>query len=455
MITRRRFLSACGALTAGAALGPTILIPKARATSPGFGSAKHVLLFYAQGGLRSHALFNAVGTQQHNPYGTQDAAPGTQWQLGAVCGRDDIPTETFGTIPGFHQITSDVSVVAAVDHAPGGQPVVDHLPAIGALVSGYQSSRQGLLARLVQGHPRYSGGVSVSAMPPVDIGGTPFAASETEHRPLLLPGATSKRPPREISRSWATDARERLNGEFAAKVPKSYEQRVTQLHAAKDAAFEFSSILVDPLLDILGAPEASAGGLSNAELVEVLGNEVLESGPSRETHTSWGTDVALALRSFHFGAPMAVVRRNMYDTHQFEEQVLPERSADLTRQLAGLNFLLKEAEHPEGGSYWDHTLVAVVSEFSRNNTEPGSGFNSALGSDHVSIDPDASRNQAIALMGGPLANAGGRLVGATDTEMRSLEETYSMRSLHSTLLDVLGVDASQFWSDAPIAELFS
>jgi hypothetical protein len=122
-----------------------------------------------------------------------------------------------------------------------------------------------------------------------------------------------------------------------------------------------------------------------------------------------------------------------------------------------LHHLLNLMPHPDGGTYYDHTLVVSVSEFSRNNTEPDTGFNSGLGSDHQLEEAAPMRNQAVAVMGGALRTAGtaGKQIGATDDDMNPIGEVYSTRSLHSTLLDVLGVDHTAFWSDPPIAGLFA
>lgn len=171
-------------------------------------------------------------------------------------------------------------------------------------------------------------------------------------------------------------------------------------------------------------------------------------------NVSWGADVALALRFFGFGSPMAVVRRNMYDMHDREEENYAARAADLARQLAGLHFLLHRMPHEAGGTYWDHTIVAVVSEFGRNNVGPD-GFNSGKGSDHVEEDPGPVRNQSIALMGGPIAPSKGRLIGPTDAGINALDpsQVFTTRSLLATFADALGVDQDYFGA-MPIRELY-
>src|SRR5436853_4916411 len=105
-------------LLACASAAPAIFIPKrVRAATPAFGAAKHLLVLYAQGGFRSHPTFNAVGTHQHNPFGKQSVAPGTEWALGAACGAEPI-TSRFGVVDPLASWTNEVAVIASVDHTP-------------------------------------------------------------------------------------------------------------------------------------------------------------------------------------------------------------------------------------------------------------------------------------------------------------------------------------------------
>ena len=103
---RRDFLKLSAAVMA-----PAILIPRsARAATAASGSVDHLLILYAKGGLRSHAMFNAVGSFGHNPWGSQTAAAGTEWKLGAACGSNDITTSS-GVVPAFAKISNEVAVL--------------------------------------------------------------------------------------------------------------------------------------------------------------------------------------------------------------------------------------------------------------------------------------------------------------------------------------------------------
>src|SRR5688572_10349895 len=93
-LSRRTFLgAAAGAATVAAS--PWFWVKKSFAQStPGFGSAKHVLILYAAGGLRSTPLFNADASFQHNPFGRANST--AEWGVGNVLGTQRLPLFTFG-----------------------------------------------------------------------------------------------------------------------------------------------------------------------------------------------------------------------------------------------------------------------------------------------------------------------------------------------------------------------
>ncbi len=98
-------------------------------------------------------------------------------------------------------------------------------------------------------------------------------------------------------------------------------------------------------------------------------------------------------------------------------------------------------DHPDGGTYWDHTVIALGSEFSR--TAGGGRFNSAQGSDHSG--DNSTRWMSMPFMGGPVQ--GGRVVGATTTktDLKAEGQVYSYRSVVNTLMDGLGCEQSVFF----------
>lgn len=451
---RREFLK----LTAAAASLPVLWIPKsARAATPGSNAVKHLLVLYAKGGLRSHATFNAGVAFQHNPFGVQESALGTQWKLGAACSGADVET-SLGTMPGFPKVTSDVAVIPCVDHTPGATlPDVDHRTGANRMATGSPDGTTGILSLIGKHHPMYARGFSLDAAPPVEIGTTEMGLGAGDYattRPLSIFGATqSFAADLPIGKGWKIEARAALDARFRERRARPYRTRLSNFLLAKRNTAIFADMLKDPSLNILGLPDAVKGGVTNGQMIEALGNYSLTALGDMEDIPSWGPDVAMALRFFQFGSPVVVVTRETHDMHDNERINYGPRTTDLVRQLAGLDFLLKKMPHPVGGTFWDHTMVAVVSEFSRNNAMPETGFNSGNGSDHVVEDSAPQRNQAIAVMGGIVA-ARGKLLGATDENMHAVDRVYSSRSLLSTFLDVLGVDHRPFWGDEPIRELF-
>jgi hypothetical protein len=455
----RRSLLKLAATSAALAAAPTILVPRrARAATEAFGAARHVLVLHAQGGLRSHCTFNAVGSLQHNPFGVQAASPGTEWTLGAACGRVSYPT-SLGEVPAFADVTHDVAVLACVDSNPGGPAEIDHVAGHRRAATGFPDGETGMLSLVGAHHARYASGFRDDLMPPVEIVPSDMnlgAGSYGERRPLTLLGAQAAvSGALQVQDGPYAEMRRRLDEAFLARRSRAYARRLRNYRIAKHNAALFSQMLRDPVLDVLGAPEAVDAGITNAQLLEVLGDhDLADIGDPQPGIRSWGSDVALALRTFALGTPMAVVTRAIYDMHDIERSAYAPRTQDLVRQLSGLRFLMQRMPHPEGGTYWDKTIVVTLSEFSRNNTFAETGFNSGDGSDHVAGGDGPARNQAIAVMGGLVAKKG-KLLGATDEDMNAQGGTVDMRALLATLLDVIGIDGRALLGKDPIGELFT
>ena len=140
--------------------------------------------------------------------------------------------------------------------------------------------------------------------------------------------------------------------------------------------------------------------------------------------------------------------------HSGEDERLPDSITELNRLLSALNAALHRMEHPSGGTYWDHTLVVLGSEFGR--TARGNGFNSAGGSDHGG--DLATRWMSMPFMGGLITDSGigGKQFGVTAKS--NLEDdgmVFSYRSVAKTLMDLLCADHSEFFpEDAPITGVF-
>lgn len=456
-LTRRSFLK-------GAALSaPMLWLRRHAHATEGFRSARHVLVLFAQGGFRSHCTFNAVGEfPRVNPFGVHpDEVPGRQWKLGGAVGSETWGGTSIETIPSFASISADVTVLGCVDHDPANAPDGDHPSAVRRIATGSPMGTTGLLSLVGRDHPMYSEGFSLTAVPPVEIGPSAFGWGSGDYAasmPLSIESASrllvvGDAP---IGKRWSASARAQRDDRFRDTSPRAYRSRIGAFLRGKRNATVFAEMLADPRLAVLDDPEASDAGFTNGQLVEALGHhEFPAPGGMVFDNVSWGADVALALRFFGFGSPIAVVRRNMYDMHEREQEGYAARAADLVRQLAVLHFLLHRMPHAEGGTYWDRTIVVVPSEFGRNNVG-ADGFNSGRGSDHVEADPGPMRNQSIALMGGPITASKGRLIGPTDSGINALDpaQVFTSAALLSTLVDALGIHRNYFGAN-PIGELFA
>jgi hypothetical protein len=246
-------------------------------------------------------------------------------------------------------------------------------------------------------------------------------------------GATGSLPQWAREMAQAHDVRNKL------RQNPQHESMIDAYIRSREATKVYADIFASDELKIGSGSDEPYDGVSNAELAAVFG----EDGPGRYAH--------LAVRLFHFGCPAVYFDQGGYDMHSDEEENLPTRMQEFNRMLSGLEWALKRLQHPEGGTYWDHTVVAVGSEFSR--TTRGGRFNSARGSDHGG--DLATRWMSMPFLGGPIV-ARGQTIGVTN--FASLEPdgpVYSYRSMWKTMLDALGCDhETLFPADEPFEDLF-
>jgi hypothetical protein len=431
-------------------------------STPGFGTAKHLLVLYAQGGLRSAPLFNAEAAFQHNPFGKMNST--AEWSVGKVLGEQRIPLFSFGEqleLPTVAEIAGDVAVLAGVDHEPRtDRAVLDHDAGDYGVCTGHiDMADAGLLARIHKDHPGYVNGSL--HLPPIDIGLSRFGRGEgdyTGYRPIAIQSAENFRGRSEgearETTSWARDLRLARDDRFIGKRAPYAQPYLGAIRDAKINAREYSQALRNSALDLLEVPEAELGGVTNQQILEVLGG-----GPFGG---QWGLETGFALRMMQLGVPAMAVTRYLteggipiFDTHSDEKTTLPIDAADLGRQISGLRFLMKRMRDDEGNFLWDSTVVVVMSEFSRDNTDPSTGFNTGNGSDHQG--GIASRNQIWPIFGGPI-KAGGKKIGGLNPntlEVADGKRIATVRSVHATLLALLGIDSTRHFADPPIAELMT
>lgn len=460
--SRRSFLKTAAAGATAFTAAPWVFIPRKAYAGPATGSADAVIVLYAAGGLRSAPLFNADVSHQHNPFGiAASVAPGTEWGVGSVLGQTAFPIFSFDGVtefPAVPQIAKDIAVLAGVDHDPGSvTPVaIDHGAGDMSVTTGRYDNvgpASGLLSMIHRDHPGYVGGDI--ALPPFDLGLSNFGRGEGDlsgFRPIAIGSANEftgkSQGSAEAARGvWARTMRDIRDEAFIAKRAPHVKPYLGAVRDSKLQSRNYAAAIRNPALDLLGAPEASLGGVTNQQLLDVLGGNGAPSG-------AWGLDTAFALRLVQMGVPAVTVMRYLFDSHSDEKTLLAMDAADLGRQLAGLHFLLHRMTNANGLPLWNRTVVIVMSEFSRDNVEATTGFNSADGSDHNGSP--ASRNQCWPIMGGPIT-AGGKRIGQLDASTLQTVggPATSVRSVLSTLLDVVGVDYTRYWSDAPVASLFT
>lgn len=458
-IKRRSFLGLGMATVATVAVAPTLWLPRTgHAQTSAFGAAKHLVVVNLDGGMRSTCLFNADVSEQWNPpeiSGKQAGADGTEWGVGGVFPATDYPDTggvLGGVVPAVPKITSDLCVLGTVDHTPGeDRGDGNHDSARIRMATGAANGTRGLATIIYRDHALYQGGGRDTNLPPVVIGNSARlwgsgAGEFGPYRPVIVGswrdfrnqgGSDAATQP-----GWATQVGAALDDDLAVSRAARHRAMVDGLRDSKRQAATFRPVFTDPLLDVEQQPDATAHGMSNAQLLAAFGSE-----------ERFGLDAALAMRFLGFGAPAVVLGDGGWDFHSDERTEFRAHAENFARVLAGLHYALRTLQHPDGGTYWDHTLVVVTSEFGRDNTEV-TGFNSGEGSDHNG--GPASRYQALPFMGG-LVGQGGRFFGATDAatmEPRAGEPVFSSTSILATCLDVLGIDPTPHFPDAPMDVIF-
>jgi hypothetical protein len=438
--SRRKLLGA-GAIT-GAALGfPHLWIPRtARAATEGRGTIKHLICVRLSGGFRFPCAFNGDVADQYNPHGVASGVPsGVQWGVSSLLGRASYLQEAgAGTMRAVNEIADQITVMPTVDHEPlAGGADGNHTTGLERYFTGFVNGEAGIFTRIQRGlADKYAQALAEERLllPSFVMGGSGMARGLGEwaaFRPPVLSGAGFERfvagdnaPP-----NWAegmivgTDARMRDRQHPALRA------RVDAFIQTREATEAYATIFASDALKVDNGSDELFDGISNQELEDIFGN-------SRES-----TNLRLALRLFHYGSPAVYLDQGGYDYHSGEETNLPGAMERMNRMISALIDVLPRMAHPDGGTYWDHTVVCFGSEFSR--TARGSRYNSAGGSDHNG--DNSTRWMSMPFFGGPVE--GGRIVGASTrrSDLEAEGTVYSYRSVANTLMDGLGCDPEVFF----------
>lgn len=457
---RRSFLKGMGVAAATAAM-PHIWVPNtAIAQTEARGSVKHLLYIRLADGFRFTAAFNGGVDSQYNPFGTAESvADNTEWGVGQLMelsgwlnGDNGELRRAMGMRPAT-ELTDQLAVLPCVDHEPvSARADGNHNTGLQRFNTGYVGGGTSFFTMINYGlrqrfeEAREAGEIALPAFSLGDSGMARGAGDYAAYRPPVMQGDGFER-----FGFSASDSLPNWAGEMARGVDERYrDSRHIRNRAAvdaylqtRDATEQYAEIFNAEALKIRNGSDEPIDGLSNNELDLIFGDNRV------------GRNVRLALRLFHFGCPAVYLNQGRYDLHSGEENGLPPMMEELNRIISGLEVALKAMDHPEGGSYWDHTLVAFGSEFGR--TARGSRFNSARGSDHSG--DNATRWMSMPFMGGPVetAGTGGRIFGMTrPSDLKAEGQVYSYRSVLKTMMDVLGCDHRDFFpADRPFGDLFS
>jgi hypothetical protein len=456
--TRRSFLKAAAA-AAGLAAASPFLIGRGRdafARTAAFGKARHLIYIRLRGGFRFTTAFNADVADSFNPFGLADGvASGAEWGVGRLLGATSFLDGEEGArraalgMQSVPAIANRIAVVPCVDHEPTAAGADgNHGSGLDRYWYGGVDGPAGFFTYINHGlAARYAEITAAGevAMPAFCLGDSGMARGlgvYAAHRPPVVQNgsfdgfglSTEDAVPawaRDLSRRRDETLRDRLRGSARATVDAFVETR--------KATTRFAEIFSSPTLQTRSGSEP-IDGLSHDELRLMFGD-----GDA-------GRNLRLALRLFHFGCPAVYLDQGGYDLHSGEENGLPGRLAELARLISALVAALTRMTHPAGGTYWDHTVVAIGSEFGR--TARKGRFNSARGSDHNS-DLE-TRWMSMPFFGGPVSRPGAMLGETRREDLVAEAEVVSYRSVLKSLLDVLGAEHEGiFTADRPFAPLFT
>jgi hypothetical protein len=457
---RRGLLKGLGAGAAAALVSPTLWLPRsAYAQTSGRGSVEHLIYIRLGGGFRFTTAFNSDVAEEFNPFGRSGRrAPGTEWGVGELLERaswlegvEAEPRVELGMKP-VNEFTNEICVLPCVDHEPfSARADGNHGTGLERFLTGFVGGTTSFLTLVNYGLKEkvaQEAAAGRTVLPAFSLGESGMALGAgiyAGYRPPVLDGGGFERfgfDPDSGLPAWAANIAGRMDSRLRSKLHPALRGGVEAYQQTREATRAYGRIFRDPLLRVGAFSQDAADGITNQELVTMLGDDGV------------GRNAALALRLFHFGCPAVFLNQGFYDFHSDEADGLADEIDQATRLLSGLRTALQRMDHPKGGKYWDRTLVVLGSEFGR--TTGGNKFNSANGSDHSS--DLATRWMSMPMMGGVISNAGkgGRRLGETRaSDLKAMGKVYSYRSVLKTMLDLLGADHSTvFPADNPIEDLF-
>lgn len=456
--SRRNFLKGAAVAAAGASAAlamPHVWVPnKAYAQTVARGSAKHLILIRLNGGFRFTAAFNAEVDARYNPFGrAENKGAKTEWGASKLLERAEWLNDNrraLGMLP-MNELTDSIAVLPCVDHEPtSGSADGNHGTGLERYLTGYVGGGTSILTMINYGlRVRQQQAIEEQRilLPAFSLGSAGMARGAGEYaayRPPVISNSfdqfgfdsNTSLPDwaKEMARAQDTRTRDARHPSLRAPIDAYMQTR--------DATGRYNEVFNSDLLKTDRNSDEMVDGISNTQLRTMFGD-------SRHAKR-----LRLALRLFHYGSPAVYINQGGYDMHSGEERSLPGKISELNHMISALTAALKLMTHPTGGTYWDHTIVALGSEFGR--TTRGNTFNSARGSDHGG--DLATRWMSMPVFGGVIEQAGngGKSFGSTRPEdLKAEGKVYSYRSLCKTFMDTLECDHEPFFpADAPFDDLF-
>ncbi len=128
----------------------------------------------------------------------------------------------------------------------------------------------------------------------------------------------------------------KMDSRFRNKVHPALRGGVEAYQQTREATRAYGEIFRSPMLRVNANSQEPVDGISNQELVTMLGAE--GAGRSR----------ALALRLFHFGCPAVFLNQGFYDFHSNEDDGLSDEMDQANRLISGLRTALQQHDAPQG-----------------------------------------------------------------------------------------------------------
>lgn len=457
---RRQLLRGLG-VGAAALTFPHLWLPgTARAQTAGHGSIRHLVYIRLSGGFRFTTAFNGDVADEFNPFGRSDKrASGTEWGVGKLLesatwleGDKGKAQRALG-MKSVAEFSNEICVLPCVDHEPfAARADGSHGTGLERFLTGYVGGSTGFMSYVNYGMRQQVADAAkqgITLLPAFSLGEAGMATGSgvyATYRAPVLEGTGFERfsvDPDSSLPPWAATVATHMDARFRARLHTALRGGVETYQQTRQATSDYGKIFRDPVLRVSSDSTDEVDGISNKDLRTLFGTDTT------------GLQAVLALRLFHFGCPAVFINQGGYDFHSREDAELPGELDAANRLVSGLRTALQRMQHPEGGTYWDKTLVVLGSEFGR--TTNGNRFNSANGSDHGS--DFATRWMSMPFMGGVItaAGKGGKsLGGVRASDLKATGQVYSYRAVLKTLMDMLGADHEGiFPADAPIQDFFA